>query len=402
MENILFISSSLQRLIASVREALADYGFTLLSNPLRLEGNEVLIRRIFTGYFKTRYSEANWPFEEVSEALIDAFILQGESYYGYQSEVVNFESFRYLFVIDLIRNTQGHRYPGSNTDMTPKRKRQFQVFYMYMHLKFKKFNLSKEQIFQTFHTLVDWKYRFPLLGLDEGNSKDPVFLARYQDFVDVAQEMCALFNIPEQDFTFLSASLNYTLDYYAAFPDHVTGKRYVLFPPRDFYLIERFEEEFPTFYAIAKEKITQICIRREIDPKPSYLDDLLYEFFSSWPTLFTNLFDKFSHCRILVLGNSRLQGIHLAEEMKFQLHKLCTIEVYDKQTISPEELLHFDFDLFVTTKTLSFEIEAPIFYARRMNNSIDYDSLGALIDGCVNENKKKERQVIWNRYKAMQ
>lgn len=32
----------------------------------------------------------------------------------------------------------------------------------------------------------------------------------------------------------------------------------------------------------------------------------------------------------------------------------------------------------------------------------DYDSLGALIDGCVNENKKKKRQVIWNRYKAMQ
>ena len=88
--------------------------------------------------------------------------------------------------------------------------------------------------------------------------------------------------------------------------------------------------------------------------------------------------------------------------MKFQLHKLCTIEVYDKQTISPEDLLHFDFDLFVTTKTLPFEIEAPIFYARRMNNSIDYDSLGALIDGCVNENKKKKRQVIWNRYNAMQ
>lgn len=118
----LFISlSTLKRTISRINKQINKNGFKITTNPIRLVGDERLISNMMVNYFREKYLERRYPFNEVQRKVFDQFFY---SLIGDETQFLNFpdmEKMRVIIFVSLIRIQNGHHYdPAYLVDLEEK------------------------------------------------------------------------------------------------------------------------------------------------------------------------------------------------------------------------------------------------------------------------------------------
>lgn len=95
-----------------MNEVLTQYKLSLDTNPFKVTGDEALIRRFYSMFFKERCSVTEWPFHDVNRQLIYNSLHIGIHYYGQKPDAVNMFRLAISFAVGISRSLHGHTSPS--------------------------------------------------------------------------------------------------------------------------------------------------------------------------------------------------------------------------------------------------------------------------------------------------
>lgn len=108
----LFISlSTLKRTISRINKQIKKNGFEISTNPIQLIGDERLIINMMVNYFREKYLDRVYPFNDVEQKVFDDLFY---SLVGEEVHFLNFpdmEKMRAILFVSLVRIQNGHHYP---------------------------------------------------------------------------------------------------------------------------------------------------------------------------------------------------------------------------------------------------------------------------------------------------
>lgn len=233
LEELLFISaSSLSRLVTQTKNVLAQYQLSLNTNPFKVTGDEALIRRFYSMFFKERCSVTEWPFHDLNRQLIYNSLHIGIHYYGQKPDAVNMFRLAISFAVGISRSLHGHTSPSVKVS------RQFDSFHKAIAPFLKNESLSREELMVYFNEFSYWKY---LLKLQNPLEREKESLLRQREVTAVEEminELTYLFDLPTNNFVYLQVELNQALDFYSQNPVEVIPRPYLLFQPKDYGLMK--------------------------------------------------------------------------------------------------------------------------------------------------------------------
>ncbi|WP_312650505.1 helix-turn-helix domain-containing protein [Proteiniclasticum sp.] len=393
--DMLFLSSStFNRLIRSLKEILSSYGLSIDPNPYRITGEEILIRRFYSSYFQEAYSSSEWPFEEISEnnanKLLHVFLSSsdiGETFYEYSL-------FRMHFTVNFIRNKKGYsvmdeQFPFHNIKVQHSRiSSELKLIICNAGVDSEDTQLYADQ-------MAYWNIYYSPAFFKVYLSENPHYGRRISSIEKPINELADIFDLPAFDKTNILKDLDTYLELYCRNPNRIIAKDYILFKPRDYYLIEIFKCSYFFFYEEAEEKMKSICIERDLEPCDQLIESMMHILLTKWEDLTATLFKKFSICKVLVY--SHLNYTH-AENIVSSLHantnRVMDIEIYKGSSISEKQLSKYSFDILVSSTTLSLDIPQKIQYLHYKIHGPFVQPLVLLIDEIVTENKRNIHTYI--------
>lgn len=400
LEQLLFISSSsLNRLAVQINEVLAQYKLSLDTSPFKITGDEALIRRFYSMFFTESCSITEWPFQCVSRRLIYASLDVGIQYYGYKPDAINLFKFAISFAVGISRTLHGHTSESVQVSRDINiEKRQFDSFQKAVSPFLKNENLSEDELLVYFNDFSYWKY---VLKLQNPLERKKESFLRHRNITDVEEminELTYLFDLPTDNYVYLQVELNHALSFYSQNPVEVVPLPYLLFPPKDYGLMEKFKHQYPIFYQTALEKFEVLLNDRAIPLSDGIKNNLMYILLSKWHTLSKCMHDKFYPCKILLYSHFTAENARsLASEIRSEIGYNVTITTHAPHHINLDSIKDHDFDILVTTTTLYFDIGRPIFYLYRKGETLNLHQLKELTQQVIDNKKAAYRMIIKER-----
>ena len=396
IEKMLFISSSsLSRLTNTIKNELGSYGLSLEMNPFRVVGKEKLVRSFYSSYFKERYTINDWPFERVNRDLLSEILSIGFNYYNANPDSTDSFQLLILFAVGITRAFNGYPQKPSISRSTATQNRQFQTYSQYIKEIAVKTKTSPEDLQVYFNELLSWKYLLKLKNPDEQNNPETIEEENCLEIKNLIEMLGDLFDLPVRENTYLIVEINSALDFYASFSLQRAGKRYILFKPRDYFLVEEFKNNYPLFYNCVANQFKKICRNREIDTSSVAVENLVHQLLSKWDGLTSSLFYKFHPCKILLYSHYHLyHAKNIAEELSSLLGRAITVEIHKEKMITKETLAQYNFDILATTTTILMDIDQPVYFIHRKKLTLNTNTLDELIHSCIQKQKDTYRRNV--------
>lgn len=199
------------------------------------------------------------------------------------------------------------------------------------------------------------------------------------------------FNLPKENQTNLIMEIDNGISFFVIHSSDIQPKPYILYPPRDYSLINIFKRKYSMFYNIARHYIYLLCDNRGFKPTEETLEHLLYLLISKWKNLTKHLFNHYNRIDIKVYSHISLQHAeNIADLLISDLPQAVKVSVIEEPILNEEILSAYDFDLLISTETLMLNIEQPIIYMYRSRHSYQHDYLHKMIKEIA---LKKEQQA---------
>lgn len=398
MEKLLFISpSSLNRLITRIKEALKNYGITLTTNPIKINGDERLVRSFYSAYFNERYTIDEWPFPNINQDLLDILQKKLHNYLGSSSNVVDYQFLRVQVAVSISREMRGYPTILPYSVYFENREGLYKEALNEMSHINQDFNLSPMETQSYLNQLANWKFYFSATFINGTTPEYESIQTNMNEIRGVIERLSALFNLPTFDNIHLIYQLNNTIVNYELFSLKNVGSDYLLFNPRDYFLNQRFKEEYPLFYSLAQQNLLDICKKRDIILNRGQLKYLTYILLSKWENLISDMYYNFNRSKLLVFSHYNLvHAANLSKELSSELNRSVSIEVFSEPTFKQEALKNYEFDILLSTCTMAIDIEQPVIYLKRINNYLDIQYFKEIIDSTIQMNKKRFRDKIKN------
>ncbi|HCW72465.1 MAG TPA: hypothetical protein DHM90_00320, partial [Clostridiaceae bacterium] len=373
----------------SLKEMLSSYGLSIEANPYRITGEEILIRRFYSSYFLEAYSSSEWPFEDISESninkLLDVFLSSndiGKIFYDYSV-------FRIHFAVDFIRNRKGYSVRAEHLPFQEFAGQHSRIS-SELRQKICDTGVKSEDTQLYADQLAYWNIYYSPQFFEGYLKENPEFARRVASIEKAVNELINIFDLPAFDYTGILKDLDTYLELYIRTSSKKIAKDYILFKPRDYYLIEIFKNSFFFFYEPAEEKMKSLCMERDIKTNDQLIESMMHILLTKWKDLTSILFKKFSISRVLVY--SHLNYTH-AENIVSSLHtntnRVMDIEIYKETSISEKQLSKYSFDILVSTTSLSLDIPQKIQYLHYKIHGPFVQPLVRLIDEIISDNKRK-------------
>lgn len=386
----LFLStSSLSRVIRTLKEVLADYGLSIEANPYRITGEEFLVRKFYSTYFLEAYSVTDWPFSDVSQRLIDRLLdilIDNEEI---QTDFMDYHKFRIQFALDIIRSRKGYLVEDPQLDCNILAGSHKEVSNE-IHKKILAMDIDSDDSLFYANQLAYWYIHYSTEIFKERRMGVSEFNSRISAEEKVITDLIEIFDLPTFDYTSILMDLDSSLHLYKKLKDRKILKDYILFKPRDYFLIEIFKNSFFFFYEIAEEKMKKLCIDREIEIDDDIIELLMHTILTKWKNLTLDLFERYSTCRILVYSHLNYRHAeNIASSLYTNINRVIQIEIYNDTSITKEKLSNYTFDVLVSSTSLSLDIPQKIQYLYYKIHGPFVQPVVHLIDEVVAENKRK-------------
>lgn len=397
--NELFISqSTLNRSVNSLNSALESYGLKLKTSPYKVIGEEYLIRNFYTSYFVEAYTANEWPFENLDKEFVEKLLPSASDYYQSTSDVMSYPHFRFRFAVDLVRNLKGYsvELPLSENDS--------------MSALYDKLTTEIE------HEIEDLTFDHPLEKKSYVNAlavcqlniskkllnqqllQDETLKKQLNEVKQMIDFLTEHFELKAENQTNLIVEMNKALLFFSRSKEQLQPKEFILFTPRDYFLVSHYQKKYTTFYDMVLQNITLLCKNRGFQPTEDTLNYLIYLLISKWSGLTKQLFNRYHS--IVVKVYSPLSFRHaqnIVESLISDLPRSLEVSVLEEPIVNEEVLSTIDFDILVTTQTLFLNIEQPIIFMYRTRSSHQYDELQYLIRKIAEQKEKNAREKFMNK-----
>lgn len=390
MEERLFIStSSMNRLVAKIKDSLTQYGLTLKTGPYRISGNEHLIRNFYLAYFKERYTSLDWPFPTVERDILDANISNALQYYDITTDLYEYHHFRIRFAVDIVRAQKGYLLKEFFDEGQKTRERQLRMFTESVQSEMDRHNVSSDEIRLYFGQMVNWKYFVSFPFLEERMKVDSELANNFNRIKEVITYLAEKFGLPNENQTYLPFELHNLLEGYAKFPADVIKHDYFLFNTRDQPLLLKYKEDYSFFYEAAAEKIMELCDSRGVVVDEQIFSKLLSTLILRWPNLSKNLYYHYYRCKVLIFSDySERHAFQFSQELRAIFNHSVTFDVYNSHDLTAEKLAKYDFDILISTITVFLDIKQPIIYLQRVGTELLLKPLNEAIDNVKSSHLK--------------
>lgn len=376
---ILYTSSSaLYRLCDQLKPILKDYGLHLKTTPLKIEGDETIIRNFYTTYFSQRYSVDKWPFADFSLPILYQITDYLLKLYNLESKMFDYYNFCIRVVIHIIR-LQKKCFTEIDHAWFHDAHLQHETDDLYELLvtNLAPFNLDSETI-----NLYVTPIRIKL------SKANIIYRARKTE--NTVEKLIATlseqYELEKQEHRYMKFELNYLLNLYSAYPIEEKNTNLLLNEPRDYIFLDLYQDEYPFFYETAKTGVIELCEAYAIPPHEHIHLRLLYVLLAKWENLTFQLFSKHSSCSILVYSHYNINNAHnIAKELNNLLDTSVIISVYDDFLLTEERLKTYSFDILLTTTTLDLALEQPIIYLHRKGLNLVIEDIKKLTKNFARE-----------------
>src|SRR5699024_2346836 len=160
---------------------------------------------------------------------------------------------------------------------------------------------------------------------------------------------------------------------------------FILFPPRDYSLVDHYQKKYTAFYDITLQNMVLLCKNRGFHPTEDTLNYLIYILISKWPGLTKQLFSRYHSITVKVYSHLNLRHAqNIAESLSSDLPESLEVSVLEEPIVNEEVLSKLDFDILVTTQTFI------VMY--RSRSSYQYDDLQRLIRKIAKQKEKDARE----------
>lgn len=393
VEELYVSQSTLNRLIKTISEALQPYGLKLETSPYKITGNEYLIRNFFTTYFVEAYTSNEWPFETLEKKIIDDILPSAVDYYQSTSEVMNYTYFRFRFAVGLIRNLHGYSCKNvfpENESLALNYENLF--FEAEETVSFLTFNTANEKN-SYINELVVNQLLISKSVLNDRLKLDIQLREQLEEIELMINLLTNHFELPIEKQTNLIVEIDNALSFFSKETDYFQPKTYILYPPRDYFLVNLYQKKYLTFYNMVQDNMLNLCKNRGFEPTDETLEFLIYLLISKWKGLTKYLFSRYNTISLKVYGHLSLRHAqNIAESLISDLPDAIEVSVFKEAGINEEIISKYDFDILITTETLILDIEQPIVYMYKSRSSHQYKSLHKLIKETAKQKEKVARE----------
>ncbi len=392
----LFISpSTLTRLTKTVQERINSYGLQLETNPYRMVGDERLVRHFYRKYFMEAYYVYEWPFLNIDEALVDSLLPGMNEFYKATSSVMNYHSFRARFAVNLTRSLNGHSeedimrsepylldcynkiLPGIRQEvMNNDTVRPDEIDRVAESLAFIQVYISEDC----------FEYRL---------TNDNNFRNQHEEIEEMIHFLGKFFELPTENSINLVREIGFALLLLKHYPTGEQPLTYLLYPPRNFYIVSLYKRKYTSFYDTAKNYFHMIAKNRGISLTNYGEEFVLYTLFSNWQDLTKHLFGQFNTTKVLVYNHlGAISSQNLADMVKNDLPAPVEVKPIYFSHLTKEVLAEYDFDVLVSSITLFLDIEQPIVYAYKSRFSYQFEQLHQIIRNIATEKEQMHRERL--------
>jgi len=378
LEKDLFISAStLNRITSTIREALRPYGLSLETNPFRVTGEESLIRNFYTQYFVEAYTVNEWPFKTLNKEIVDDLLPSATKYYESTSEIMSYTAFRFQFTVSMIRELNG--YPNNYDNISKNECLSILYNKLVAEIEDKSADLminSKENKNIYINELAKTRLFNSKNVLYDRLENDTSLNNRLSEIKGIITRLTEDFELPKEDQTHLVMEIDKGISFYNYYSKDVQPKQFLLYPPRDYLLINLYKRKYSMFYKLTEYYMRLLCNNRGFNPTEETLEYLVYLLISNWNNLTKNLFNRYNTTVIKVYSPISLRHAEgIAESLISDLPQSVEVSVLEEAIVDEEIISEHDFDLLISTETLMLDIEQPVIYMYKSRDSYQYDYL---------------------------
>lgn len=398
--NELYISqSTLNRLAKIIDEELQPHGLRLETSPYKVVGDEQLIRSFYTTYFVEAYSANEWPFEILKKEIIDDMFPSAVDYYESTSEVMNYTFFKFRFAVGLIRNLQGYSVENTFLDNECLADRYKKLTNeIEDNIGYLSFESSEEKDYYVSELVIN-KLLISKQVLHDRLKHDIELKNQLEEIERMIHFLSDNFELPVQDMTNLTVEINNDLSFFSKSVGKIQPKQYILYPPRDYLLVDLYQRAYPTFYDLVKYYMLFLCKNRDFVPNEETLKYLIYSLISKWKDLTKYLFNRYNAATLKVYSHLSLRHAeNIAESLISDLPGAVKVSILREPFLNEEIISKYDFDILVSTETLFLDIEQPIVYLYKSRSSFQYDYLYKQIKEIAEQKEKSLRDKFYEIY----
>ncbi|MFW3537931.1 helix-turn-helix domain-containing protein [Vagococcus fluvialis] len=390
----LFVSlSTLKRILTKVNKQTKKYGFYIATNPIRITGDEGLIRNMFVNYFREKYLERNYNFSNIQKKVFEQMLM---SYVELRKSFMNYpdiETIRVTLFVSLTRLQNGHKYDAKLIDDVKYR-------YNYPMLRNPIFQQAVKSVFQielNRENVVDLAYPVVSenLALDQRELLE--FCEKSPELKEEHEQMKLLVaNISKAVNHNLTVKRNEDLVLELMNSRLSTiGETYLLYNFKHNFLLN-LKKDFPLVYQFLYQHIINNNYFNQYEEHE--IDVLIYVLLTHWDSLLYSIQFSYPKFKVGIFMNSDDEHTRFLSEILNRKH-------YSRFTFEPisffthqEALDQFDnYDLILTNvsqpKNTKYRIVSVDLYPSRKDFFKLYQMYYELCDDYFKKNTQKKDSV---------
>lgn len=362
------------RELREINELLADkFSLHVASKPIRITGDENLIRSFYLQYFAERSSLLDWPFEDVDEYKLEEFLKVFFELVGRSTEFSMFRNVKLTVAIALRRYRQGYRIAKHSTILDEAFDELYEKLnnnHIYHHLL--KVPITLELLNELFYkyTIGGFFYSYKELlraSIDEEKTTHSYILLTY-----ILDNLSTKFNLPLPN----KEELIYNLHSTAILGVHEINAVHLVYDSKS--SIHQFVERYHTeFYKDSQEYLKDYLSKIHNNRSPLNLKHLLYTLFSHWRLLFKELNRRMSIYKAAIISSNDIYHSHMLKDVldtHFNQNQLET-SVIAPEAIDKNTLEQLDYDIIIANFTLPDLKDKKSFYVDNMPSYNDIQKI---------------------------
>ncbi|MBO1264746.1 helix-turn-helix domain-containing protein [Proteiniclasticum sp. SCR006] len=387
--------STLNRMLRIMKEELEEYGLTIESNPYRITGEEHLIRKFYSAYFQEAYASYEWPFSDLSESLVKNLLEIFLSFSDIDKDFMDYHRFKINLAIDLLRSRKGFTTKVSPLLESSSSEDVERAALQILASKIEVLNLTEDDSARCVQQLVWWYHRYSRNHFLMRRVHDEAFNLEVSQTERIISDLSNYFDLPAFDHTAILMDMSLFLEQCRTSNTRNIIENHLLFRPRDYFIIDIYRHNFYYFYDVLEQKLKELFSENRIPLNQTTLENLIHIFLTKWDDLTEILFDKYSTCRILIYSHINFRhGQNIANSLLKNINRSISIEVYPEPLLSERQLSDYNFDILVSSTTLSLHIPQKIQYLHYKIFGPFVQPLVQQIDKVIAENNRRTRNRV--------
>lgn len=363
-------TSTVHRELKSLRVLLADkYNLQVTFKPIRLTGDESMIRSFYLQFFSERYSPFSWPFKYIDEKELEDLLKVFINLTGRPIESAMFRNIKLSAAISFQRYKQGFRITNYTTNIDDLIAKLPDT-----HMLHQSFNLKPkpELLNEIFHQYITENFFLSYNDFLEAATHNNQITHSYISLTYILDHLSQKFNLPISN----KEDLIYHLHSTAVLNAQEINAMYLIYDTKS--SIHKFVKTYhPDFYKEARLLIKDYLSRIHNNDTSINLNHLLYTLFSHWKSLFIELHRKLCKFKVIIISsNDNYHSLMIKDILNLHLNEYSLeTSVFTMEVIDIKALTKLECDVIVANFTLPDIEGKKCFYVNDMPSYKDIQKI---------------------------